>query len=373
MRTKEELLLRIAEAKLAANSQVLAAERARDGAIEAAASGRALVSILDLLAADVVFEPPVVVPPPPPPPPLPALNQMRAFGRQIRDARNVAFLARGAELIIGGDRGPAAGAANGITDVIASTGCNAFWPNKFFGLTDQQVLNIHTRSAAVGMVPYVTPPEAIGLDWFSRPLVKSTLGAMPNIVIDVLLEQEGGNNAASIANWLAAAKFAITKVRGFGYTKQLLQVHSIQQGRNLRQLLVHGQELLDFDPSHNLLFGCQMYWPSPPAWQWADEQGFGTGLAGVRQAFVEIAAAPFAIQLGFAPSDEADRPSPYANMLALAAEFSVPWLWWDWTGVGGDDKHSLTTEGTLATKTTAGSVVIDTHAGGFKTAKRASW
>jgi len=291
-------------------------------------------------------------------------------GRQLLDASGAPFIVRGAEMVVGPSYGPGAGRPGGVTDVIASVGANAFRPNKYVSLSNPQIAAIIDRIGAVGMVPYVTFDE--GLDRFDDPGIKAAIQARPNLVIDALLEVDGQPTADVIENWLADAKAAISRLRGAGY-QNVLSIHSVQQGRNLREVLVHGQELEDFDPLHNILMGCQMYWPlrDDGGFEWNEEQGFGRGEEGIREAFREIADSSFPIQLGFATGDENQRPSPNDLLLTLAAENDVGWLWWDWTGVGGENQDSLSDDGTAENLTAAGHLVIEDHPDGFSSAELA--
>ncbi len=315
--------------------------------------------------------------PPPVIEPGPTLGYMRVIGRKLLDAAGVPFVCRGVEAIVGPSRGPGAGRPGGLTDQIAQAGSNAFRPNKFgrdgsspgASLTDDQILAIFRRTAEVKMVPYVVFPEDTGLGWFERPNVKAFLQGQKNLVIDALLEAPGNMSAATVNTWMADAKAAITRLRALGY-KHPLSIHSVQSGRNLNRLLERGAELIAHDPEHNLLLGCQMYWPST-SWDWANEQGFGpTRPENMREAFRRIEAAPFAVQLGFATGDENRARNPYELQLELAAKHQVGWLWWDWNHGNTQDSLSNNDAGTDLTE--AGRFVINASDHGLKTAAKAT-
>lgn len=332
---------------------------------------RELIIQLRATIAELTKEPPIIEPGP-------TLGYMKVVGRKLLDAAGVPFLCRGVEAIVGPSRGPGAGRPGGITDTIAQAGSNAFRPNKFgresgaspsSALTDDQILAIFRRTAELRMVPYVVFPEDTGLSWFERPNVKAFLQSQRNLVIDALLEAPGDMTAATVTAWMGDAKAAITRLRAAGY-KHPLSIHSIQQGRNLNRVLERGAELIAHDPEHNLLLGCQMYWPST-SWDWAKEQGFGpTRPENMREAFRRIEAAPFAVQLGFATGDENRARNPYELQLELAAKHQVGWLWWDLHH--GNTQDSLSNDGTLTNLTEAGRFVIETSNHGLRTASRAT-
>ncbi len=110
-----------------------------------------------------------------------------------------------------------------------------------------------------------------------------------------------------------------------------------------------GQEIVDADPLHNVIFGWQAYWGMVPptsldyvAGGWQDN--FGMSL---RQAFQYCRDAPFPIQIGMIKHSDHQDPElsdlevPYAAMMDLAKTYELGWLWWDWR-MGIDD---LTTDG----------------------------
>lgn len=329
----------------------------------------ALVELIRKTAADLaaaltspVEPPPVPVPPVPVPPvpvpPTPATSILRTDGRNLKDASNAVFIPRGVEQMI-----LSVGDFNKVDNWIAAfkrLGANAVRFNKFFGLTDAQVISIHQKTHAAGLVPYVTPPERIGIGWFETPAVKGALQALPNLVIDALLEQEG----TDVQAWLGLVKASIARLRGAGY-KGALHFHSIQQGRNLREVLNHSAEIIAFDPLHNCFGGAQLYWPVPPAWQWSNEQGFGSGDVGLVAAFAAIKSAPFPVQVGFALGDEGKRPLALARMLGLAADAGIGFLHWD--AYEGNAQDTLFTSDAMTTLT-AGGLIYDASAFGFRTA-----
>ncbi len=221
----------------------------------------------------------------------------------------------------------------------------------------------------MGMVPYVAFNE--GNARFADPVIKAAFQALPNLVIDGLLEDPNEANAAGIAKWLADAKAVITSIRNLGY-KHPISIHAMEQGRQLKAVLDHGAELVAHDPMHNIITGCQMYWPlrADGGFEWNADQGFGRGAAGIAEAFRQIALAPFPIQLGFATGDENQRPNPLDQQLTLAAANNVPFLHWDlWES---NIMDALYANEAMTVLTAAGQLMIKDHPGGFKTAVKAT-
>lgn len=288
-------------------------------------------------------------PPKPEPGPGPALGYMATRGRQVLDAGGQPFLARGME----GWYGPnAQSERKRFLDAIASSGCNAVrlqlpgkLPVRNDSLQEMSLADIESlirECYARKWVVYMNVdnmPGAQGQAWFGRANVRQLLqrpDIRRNMIIDATVEIVGDveRDKTLVGRWLADTKATIKKFRDWGYIVPLL-VGTPNQGRYLRGLLDHGREIIESDPLKSALLNCQMYWGQGyEGTDWCYEwlNGYEKGDRGIEQAFRDIAAAPFPIQLGFDGFDSGGgwKPMPLELQMRLADECNVSALFWEW-------------------------------------------
>jgi mannan endo-1,4-beta-mannosidase len=166
----------------------------------------------------------------------------------------------------------------------------------------------------------------------------------------IVIHAMGESYVDTDEEWVAQAKQTISSMRQAGYTAPLY-IMSRTGGRNLPTLLDRGQSVVDADPLHNVVFGWQAYWGSDNHYQ----NAYGLSLS---SAMRRAAEAPFPIQVGIIhhsdPQDNSPQTVPYGELLRLAHELSLGWLWWDWR-MGVDD---LTTDGRFGNWTQRGLDVV---------------
>lgn len=307
---------------------------------------------------------PETVPPPPEPepepepetPPAPGLMCVRH--RQLFDAGGKPVLVRGLE----GWYGPNAQAnVDRFFSAIASTGCNAVrlqMPGKLplvdgklspMGIPD--VDRLIRQCYAHNLICYVNVDNMPngGQSWFGRTDVREYLqrpDVRRNIIIDATIELEGdAKDKVVVDRWFTEQKEVVTRFRDWGYKSPLL-LGTPNAGRYLRGLLDHGQALVDHDPEHSLILNCQMYWAQGYSSGWCYEylNGYPKGDDGVRQAFEDIARAPFLIQLGLDGFDSGGdwKPVPYRLQMQLCDQHKVGSLFWEWKDPSHSNPNDLT-------------------------------
>jgi hypothetical protein len=308
---------------------------------------------------------------------------MKVNGRQLIDSNNQVFVARGIEGWFGNT-----GQSNiqGLVDNIAAQGFNAVRMQ----LLTEDLVKIEALIKAFhakGMVVYLTdsnmpgnmsddnPNGRAAAEWFGIQGVKDMINRNPyNLVLDATIEELGlGENPADVVEWLATQKDFITKFRSWGYT-QPLTIGTLDQGRHLRALLDHGQELLDFDPQHKLVFNAQMYWGNyTGSWNYQENNGFSPGDAGIVEAMEAIEAKPYVIQIGLDGYDSGGNWAdvPYELMMTHAESKKIGYLFWEWKDPNFNNLNSLVFDQMQPFNLTAlGEVVLNQHPQSIKKTSR---
>ena len=303
-----------------------------------------------------------------------AAQVMRVQGKQLLDSNGVPFLARGIECLYG-----PTGSANVATFVnaLASQGFNAVRPQIYISdlaKIEEFIQRCHDK----GMVVYLTdsnnPDQG---NFFNRADVQAMIERNKyNLVLDATIEELGDpeQDPSVVAQWVANQKEVISRFRAWGYT-QPLTIGALKQGRFLRLLLDHGQELIDHDPLHSLVLNAQMYWGEynrPDGWSYQQANGFSDGDQGIREAAAAVAAKPFLIQWGLDAIDGENENGipyevPYELLMTEAQEHGIGTLWWQWRGANANDLNSLSNEQLSANDLTPlGDIVINLHPASIK-------
>lgn len=192
---------------------------------------------------------------------------------------------------------------------------------------------------------------------YLRPEVKALLLKYERWIV---IHAKGESYEGSDAQWTASSRQVVAAMRAAGY-RAPLYLMSRHGGRNLPTLLAKGAEVVAADPQHNLVMGWQAYWGSNNGYQ--NQYACPTSPCTLPMAMAAAAAAPFPIQVGLIyHSDIQDGSSqtvPYSNLMRLAQELQLGWLWWDWRMT---QSEQLTTDGIFGHWTTLGQDVAVTNA-----------
>jgi len=123
-----------------------------------------------------------------------------------------------------------------------------------------------SNSIKNNMIPVAELHDATGgfsklqqlLDYWKRPAVLATIQKYKNWLV-VNIGNEVGNGSETVAQWVDYYKDAITQLRNAGIDTPLM-IDCGGYGNQERYFLQGGNELLDFDPLHNLIFSVHTYW-----------------------------------------------------------------------------------------------------------------
>jgi hypothetical protein len=302
---------------------------------------------------------------------------MRVVGRQLLDSNGVPFLTRGIEGWFGDN---AQSHIPELVDGIASQGFNAARMQLLTtDLTKIEALikRFHSKNMVVYLVD-ANMPIAPEVEWFKLQETRDMVAAnRRNLVIDATIEEPGNcQSDADIAAWVVAQKAVIDKFRAWEYTEPLT-IGVPDQGRCLRAILDHGQELVDHDPLHSLILNAQMYWGAyTSGFSYQEANGFSAGNTGIREATAEVASKPFLIQFGLDAQDSGGNWAavPYSLLMTEAQNKGIGTMWWEWKDPGEDNPNSLVTDQLDPTSLTPlGDIVINTHAKSIKNTSKTVW
>lgn len=207
-----------------------------------------------------------------------------------------------------------------------------------------------TRCISHGMIPIPECHDATGDSWFAFGEVVD-YWTRPDVV--AVIKKHEAYSILNIANeagvivddteWFDAYKNAITKIRATGL-KLPLMIDGDEWGQNTKKLFKYGQQLLDLDPEHNIIYSFHPWWPS---------SRFGSVQAVIDRLDTEI---DKSIELNlpliagefsyYAPGCDVEIPHKY--IMKTCHEKNISWLVWSWGPGNGDCKDmDMTTEGTF--------------------------
>jgi len=290
--------------------------------------------------------------------PATASKTLQVSGRKILDTCGQPWVARGVEQLAG-KAFSADGTYANLASELIKTGSNAvrILP-QIAEVTASDLDAMLSAFEQAKVVVYISPGDR---SWFKRKEIRDVLVRHEKaLILDAFQEP----NYDDVPRWIREAKAAIAELRSAGYAAPLTVLGS-QYGRDLPNLLEHGQEIVDADPLHNTILGWQAYWGNGG---WYQKQA-GMSLA---QAVEKSATMNFPVQVGIDLYADANDPMDYQTVMAASQKSGVSWLWWNfwnkWDGMG----NNASTDGTAAHLTTAGKTFIQDDANSIaKTSKKA--
>jgi mannan endo-1,4-beta-mannosidase len=304
--------------------------------------------------------PPTATPSPSPsrtvPPAPPGTGYYQTRGRQLVDPEGTRVIVRGAEQVFW----DASWLLPSFVTEFGRSGANAIRILPYYltstptgepGSTLAQIEDMIRRGINSYMLVEVAIDAGSDPSVYLRSEVRALLARYEGYLA---IHAKGESYEDTDDQWVANSKSVVATMRGAGY-KAPLYIMARTGGRNLPTLLNHGQEIVDADPLHNVVFGWQAYWGTDNHYQ--EEYGMPLG-EGMRRA----AAAPFPIQVGLTYHSDAQSGSsqtiPYSDLMRMAQELSLGWLWRDWR-MGVDD---LTADGLFGHWAHQGEDVVLTNA-----------
>jgi mannan endo-1,4-beta-mannosidase len=236
----------------------------------------------------------------------------------------------------------------------------------------QQALDACTN---LGMLPVIDlhdqtcnndPAAVIALaNYFLQADVKAVLMARQdrvvlNIANEALFVNWAANSTAAQITYKNTYNTIITNLRNAGYYCPIM-IDGPECGTNSDVLAAVGQELIDNDIQHNIIFSAHAYW-----------YGFANNDPVVMQQKMQIvlnANIPFVLGELANEQDDAQMCQytlPYAALLTRCQSLGVNWLAWSWYRDGCPNRQ-MTSTGNYANLTPYGNALVNNASYGLKT------
>ncbi|WP_147405124.1 cellulase family glycosylhydrolase, partial [Aquimarina sp. AD10] len=248
-----------------------------------------------------------------------------------------------------------------ILPEIAKTGSNAVrlvWTTEG---AEAELDKLIDNSIKNNMIPVAELHDATGdfsklqqlLDYWKKPAVLSTIQKYKKWLI-VNIGNEVGNGSESTAQWVDYYKDAITQLRDAGIDGPLM-IDCGGYGNRESYFLEGGNELLEFDPKHNIIFAVHTYWTN------GDDQAKVDRLNTMIED-AKLKKLPYIIGEGpqvVASPVACGQSFPYKEMMKRLQEEGIGWLSWSWGAVNNNDcgspnsKLDITTDGKFGSWATA--------------------
>ncbi len=180
----------------------------------------------------------------------------------------------------------------------------------------------------------------------------------------VNIANEWGDNHTPGEYWRDAYKKSISMLRNAGYTSTLV-IDAPGWGQNSTPVLQYGNELMEFDPAHNLLFSVHMYR------SWNEEEKIRNDLEKAVEKALPVIVGEFGYNYQNGNNNLSCKVNPEAVM-QVCHELNIGYLAWSWTGNNSENQWLDMVENTdWKTPTLWGKTVLNSPYGITKTAKTA--
>lgn len=228
------------------------------------------------------------------------------------------------------------------------------------------------RAVEHGMVPMVELHDETGSNDPDGP------GRLAQYYVDELSElleefepyllvniaNEWGDYSSTAESWVQAYRQAISVLRDAGINHTLV-IDANDYGQRGLTIVDNGQQLLDFDPQHNLLFSTHMYQA------YENPQLIRDVIRGAQDARLPLIVGEFGHQHG--ERNGQPIPVPYQAMLEEAERVGIGYLAWSWTGNSDELSYlDMSVIGRVSQLTDWGDDVINGPNGIRSTSQRAS-
>lgn len=138
------------------------------------------------------------------------------------------------------------------------------------------------------------------------------------------IANEWGDHSVSPEYWMHSYQQCITSMRQAGYQSTIV-IDMPGWGQNLEPALKYGNALLDFDPSHNLLFSVHMYG------SWNDSEQIKSALYDASQLNLPLIVGEFGYDYNNGDNNLGCRVD-HKQILATCQELDYGFLAWSFTG-----------------------------------------
>jgi mannan endo-1,4-beta-mannosidase len=325
-----------------------------------------LVPDSDLELEGELCDIPELAPMPVLPPEIPAGNTPRPAGNLSTGffvSGGRLFDRLGADFVMRGINHPVAWFQNDALtwlDEIATTGSNSVrlvWQTT--GGSTQVIRASIEHSVELGMIPMVELHDVTGSSDVNGPaqMAQYYVDEMRDILLEfepyllVNIANEWGPYQSTDDAWVQAYRQAISVLRDAGLHHTLV-IDANDYGQRGNTIVTRAQELLDFDPQHNLLFSTHMYQA------YENPQTILDVLRGAQMRSLPIIVGEFGFQHG--NRNGQPIPVPYTTMVDEAARLGLGYLAWSWTGnSGGVEYLDLSENGSASQLTGWGDDIIN--------------
>jgi mannan endo-1,4-beta-mannosidase len=230
---------------------------------------------------------------------------------------------------------------------IAKTGTNivrcVFWNEswaQYWGRTPQGRRHIVEKYISMGIIPMIEFHEATCGDdpaqimaivdhWLEQGNLDILNDYEQYVILNIANEWGPAGDGSRWDVWANAYKSAIIDLRDAG-VNNLIVIDSPECGQNGKAMQVHGRELLDFDPQHNVMFSIHFY----GNWRTLDDYSSVNGTTapwGVENELGNMVKLGLPVVVGEFSWDEADAvPYSTERVIKFCQENSIGWLAWSW-------------------------------------------
>lgn len=245
------------------------------------------------------------------------------------------------------------------------------WTSK---LPAEDLDSILQKCIDLKMVPMVELHDATGdttetklykmAEYFVSTEMKSIIKKYDKYLL-LNIANEWGSHEVTAEYWKKAYEKCISLFRNEGI-ESLIVIDAPGWGQNSDPILLYGQQLIDYDPLHNLLFSVHMYG------SWNDESKIKADLQKSSELSLPLIIGEFGYNYNNGDNNLTCKVN-HNQILKTCFELNIGYLAWSWTGNNAENKWlDLTEYSDWKTLTDWGSKVVLSEYGIKKTAKKTS-
>jgi mannan endo-1,4-beta-mannosidase len=328
----------------------------------------------------------------------PFLGTLYTQGRYLYDSSGQKIILRGINLPLLDDWNFPQ--SNKLSE-LAKTGANAVriqWYKNYGNASRpaysvQDLDNILIQSSAKGIIPILGLWDATCqsnanlvntqlMSWWTSPDVVAVLKKHQQHLIINLANELGfyrwtGNSTTALNSFKTAYKTAITSIRAQGLHAPIM-IDAPDCGTSIDAFNAIGQELIDYDPDHNLLLSAHAYWAGydgMPALNTAIQANLPIVFGEVANKQDEVING--VTQYGYYDLDGSNTNHPplnnftYQALLQSLKTNDIGWLSWSWWKDNLSSRQ-MTSTGNFANLTTFGNDLVNNTTYGLKTTAQLS-
>lgn len=230
------------------------------------------------------------------------------------------------------------------------------------------------KCIALGMIPMVELHNATGdstseklmemVNYYTSSRVKEALMPYEKYLL-LNIANEWGNHRVTADHWKTTYTQAIESLRSAGY-KCTIVIDAPGWGQNIDPIIQYGNDLLKFDPMHNLLFSVHMYG------SWNDPDKIDSELQKAHDAILPLIVGEFGYNFDKGHNNLTCMVD-HTAILKKCNELNYGYLPWSWCGNNKENAWlDLAEKRNWKTLTWWGRQIFESEYGIKKTAKKCS-